>query len=1481
MSSNDYNTLFTDNVNINAIKNNITYPIEIVNNTSSNESTSHYDIHDNHPYMNIDILKELEVKATSNNCLNEPNIIDNYTKSSINITINNKPNKLDILIAPKNSTIYKGMDTYLDPDFNFTEKKKTSSYWFGDKYIANYYSFRYFGTINAYNFTKNTNLLLWNKENIIKLYDIINNLIKNNSNNQLYLNIKKAFQLKTGIDINPVTRLQELIEFSKSKNPWKININDKPSAPLTCSFKFDGIINEFGHGITDRLVYNFLHIFNNKIGIDGIIAPQSKSIYMNSGYNATELILHNLSTIKRNPLDKYDWWSWKDKLDFTLPSNKEFIYDNLTRNENINHRMVKFYINNLDDIKFLNDTINHRYNFKPINQNKPIIISTLNTHFQRSLNTLHTDKDCVDGMFAFINKYNITILCLQEVINDSIDYINDQCKKYNLFNSYDKNDYNINNQTPLVISKFPFTKINKILLPFHAKKRNAIIFEIETLPNIIFACVHLEYIRVQKRNIFSATNKELYINKKHNTSIHFKQLKSLLQHNPDIILGDFNFDNTTPEYHYLMKLYNHNQHTVLRSSKLKNNKLPNKHRIKGSQEWNYTTPYNNTTDYVFYKKYNNKHYVLNTSVEPYLYSDHRPVISEIYNENVDQLIFNKSFIKKNQNNQIIQFYFDNLQQSLQEKNTKELYSNKFIIGTLNVHFLRSINIKDTAEQCVEEIFKFIDKYNITLLGIQEYSRKYDEKFKELLQKYHMYSVLDNYDSYQQEPGLINLFISKIPMKNVIIKPLPSIDERKNRVVVFCNLDNDPKLYACTHLELYNPRVALSSINELTEEMLEESRIKNFNSHKLQLDYILSFKPDILLGDMNFNRSSSEYEYMKDKMNHKQHNSIPTTPFRTLVDYIFYDKRIEPIIGDVEVKPYAFSDHKPVIMTLNKPSHNNDKKSNDKHSNNKVNKQSYKKVDSVKLGGLFSPKIKQVSNIKRLFDNLDDCQANNKTLINQIPKNNNDIIYYSEYESITNKDDLQTNIIDYVKENPCKIKHDVSKNNIFINDDTVNNYIKQDIYQSDDYISKLTNSVHYAFDLIKKTMFISIRNNKIEKKLLLVNFDAAKDILNQISLDKHDDNTYITTDGCRVQYKTLTNNTKPQLYEVFEPMYIDMFNNLLENRKISDCDFILCVLDQQVLLKNGKDPRFHFFGSYDKLLDNYDNCKFLPIFTIGSNVHFADIPLPNHHDWDLLTNNRFMLRLQGEVPYCFDIYDQFKNNNEEDNSSLGGYSNDNDINTDWDSKIPTAIFRGHATGCPETFNKNKRINAALLSQKTYNDPKYGKNNKFDGHVYLDAKIINFQSSKNKRKLMKDNDLVVYNKESTHLKISGNKYFMSMKEQSKYKYILNIEGFVAAFRLTVELSYNSVILLVDSDYGVWYSHMLIPFNINTNNHADAHYIPIKEDLSDLLKIIDWCKHNDDTCKTIANNGLEFYNKYLKNKDTLYDYMECIMNNLSCDL
>jgi len=280
---------------------------------------------------------------------------------------------------------------------------------------------------------------------------------------------------------------------------------------------------------------------------------------------------------------------------------------------------------------------------------------------------------------------------------------------------------------------------------------------------------------------------------------------------------------------------------------------------------------------------------------------------------------------------------------------------------------------------------------------------------------------------------------------------------------------------------------------------------------------------------------------------------------------------------------------------------------------------------------------------------------------------------------------------------------------------------------------------------------------------------------------------------------------------------NIFKKLCENRKISDSVFVVNVRDHPMLHKELHDSYTNIDDA--KLSDEYLHESYAPILSVGASHLHADIPMVTQDDWLRVTKKYYP--------------DECGN----------GYVNDMKMPA-WYDKIPKAVFRGSATGCQ--FNENVRIKAAQMTLK------YPE--------YLDAGItsLNKKIKKNLNKPLQviNNDIV---KKSS---------FMTLEEKIKYKYILNLDGHVAAFRLGHELSLKSVILLPESSYKLWFSHLLVPYE---------HFVPVNHNLDNLIEQIKWCISNDDKCKRIADNALIFYNKYLT-ESGIYDYLQCMTQQIA---
>lgn len=85
-------------------------------------------------------------------------------------------------------------------------------------------------------------------------------------------------------------------------------------------------------------------------------------------------------------------------------------------------------------------------------------------------------------------------------------------------------------------------------------------------------------------------------------------------------------------------------------------------------------------------------------------------------------------------------------------------------------------------------------------------------------------------------------------------------------------------------------------------------------------------------------------------------------------------------------------------------------------------------------------------------------------------------------------------------------------------------------------------------------------------------------------------------------------------------------------------------------------------------------------------------------------------------------------------------------------------------------------------------------------------------------------------------------ISIQEQAKYKYLIDIQGYGWTDRLKILLQLGRVVLIQERAAKEWYFDELVPMK---------HYVPIKSDLSDLIDRIKWLEDNPDIYNKIARN------------------------------
>ena len=315
------------------------------------------------------------------------------------------------------------------------------------------------------------------------------------------------------------------------------------------------------------------------------------------------------------------------------------------------------------------------------------------------------------------------------------------------------------------------------------------------------------------------------------------------------------------------------------------------------------------------------------------------------------------------------------------------------------------------------------------------------------------------------------------------------------------------------------------------------------------------------------------------------------------------------------------------------------------------------------------------------------------------------------------------------------------------------------------------------------------------------------------------------------------------YDSGYPMLCDMFQSLFQspNHKYLKIDFFLNKRDNPLKRKDGNEPYHHFFNGpvpiEAKYLDGKD--KMLPILSMNSGPDYDDYKIPTWECW------RFF-----EYTRCKKIFMEKKN------KEYKTFPHPNEFQLDFNKKKPIAVFRGRSTGIGTFLKNNQRMFVCDITS-------HPDNIDVDNIPFIDAKITEF----NKRPKKIENDNFVRTVDTKKYKyLLGES--LSYVEQSEYKYILHIPGHSCAYRLTIEMFFNSVILYFPHPTSMWFYDMLEPW---------VHYIPMKNfDKKHILDTIKWCKNNNEKCEAIAKNARDFAIKFL-NSEYAIQYLE----NLLCEL
>jgi hypothetical protein len=390
-----------------------------------------------------------------------------------------------------------------------------------------------------------------------------------------------------------------------------------------------------------------------------------------------------------------------------------------------------------------------------------------------------------------------------------------------------------------------------------------------------------------------------------------------------------------------------------------------------------------------------------------------------------------------------------------------------------------------------------------------------------------------------------------------------------------------------------------------------------------------------------------------------------------------------------------------------------------------------------------------------------------------------------------------------------------------------------------------NTFKYLFFKFKKGLFVRISDNKLETFLPFTNANYRNEFADKIKVSPTFRSVQDFLDY--VSRKTGYSKSKPHLplnewvpnnaLLRYEYRHSEGDNNIVilnhlmkelcEKRRLPDIELFINRRDFPQIKTTSTEPYNHIYDSSNQPLKSHHYLKYAPILSSSVAEGFADIVMPTFEDWA-----RAHYQETGEVfPNACRKYPVVQQ-------------------VAWMDKIEKAVFRGATTGAGFDAKTNQRLRAYKISKTRTDLFDFGftkwnlRPRKYEGQKYLQT--------------IEMDDYPV----SAH---------MSLDQQAKYKYILNLEGHVAAYRLSYELSSGSVVLLAGSKWKIWYSDYIKPY---------VHYVPVAENLEDLITQIEWCTVHDEECREIAENAKAFYTKHLGKRGIL-DFLQKELCELSANV
>ncbi len=385
-----------------------------------------------------------------------------------------------------------------------------------------------------------------------------------------------------------------------------------------------------------------------------------------------------------------------------------------------------------------------------------------------------------------------------------------------------------------------------------------------------------------------------------------------------------------------------------------------------------------------------------------------------------------------------------------------------------------------------------------------------------------------------------------------------------------------------------------------------------------------------------------------------------------------------------------------------------------------------------------------------------------------------------------------------------------------------------------YQANFINTCDYMFKDVGYGVFVFVLNGKIHTYQIFANTTTTKPGSHAITKKM----IYKNNKATRKNKKGIPITNKKQMgfhycmfkaykewwkSETDKSIYYHLLETCLQGTNITTC-FFLNLNTFPVLFKR----KCHQYILHQdvckhnaKIANNY-----IPVLSGATTREHFDKCIVYPDAWEVVTHKRF-------GSYCT-------------NNFINSFDK---INTDWNSKIDSIVFRGENKTCYQTDkNRNERMKVinAFNKAKGLTD------------IDIDVGLINLKP----KNFYIDNAM---NIEDIQTIISDTSYEkIPMHIQSNSKYILDIDGHANPWRLCFELSYNSCIILMMSQYYSWFynklKHMKNVYIIDVNH---------KKIDKEIIKCLSTLERNKNIGRKIAEGSLHLFEEIM-NVDYIKKYM-----------